>query len=90
MRLTPMGRAKPLSHAPPPWGFRTTSGHVPGTDPAGFEAEATSGRTGKADRLFEEVKASYRSGRPPGAVLRPRSAAPGRRPDRSRKPRCRH
>lgn len=77
-----MGRAKPLSHAPPPWGFRTTSGHVPGTDPAGFEAEATSGRTGKADRLFEEVKASYRSGRPPGSGTAAsfRGAGPTTRP----------
>ncbi|MET9618636.1 PRC-barrel domain-containing protein [Kitasatospora indigofera] len=41
------------------WEFRTTSGHVSGTDLVGFHVEATDGAIGKVDKLSEEVGAQY-------------------------------
>ncbi|WP_405009851.1 PRC-barrel domain containing protein [Kitasatospora sp. NBC_01539] len=39
--------------------FRSTSGHVPGTDLVGFHVEAADGRIGKVDRLSEEVGSQH-------------------------------
>ena len=41
------------------WEFRSTSGHVAGSDILGFHVEATDGHIGKVDRLSEEAAAGY-------------------------------
>ncbi|WP_033825108.1 PRC-barrel domain-containing protein [Kitasatospora sp. MBT63] len=41
------------------WEFRSTSGHISGTDLVGYHVEATDGHLGKVDRLSEEVGARY-------------------------------
>ncbi|MFD9124759.1 PRC-barrel domain-containing protein [Kitasatospora sp. NPDC059571] len=41
------------------WDFRSTSGHVSGTDLTDFHVEATDGPIGKVDRLSDEVGAQY-------------------------------
>ncbi|MFC8449367.1 PRC-barrel domain-containing protein [Kitasatospora sp. NPDC057223] len=41
------------------WEFRSTSGHVSGTDLVGFHVEATDGRIGKIDTLSEESGSRY-------------------------------
>ncbi|MFC9324908.1 PRC-barrel domain-containing protein [Kitasatospora sp. NPDC057015] len=41
------------------WAFRTTSGHVSGTDLIGFHVEATDGHIGKVDRHSEEVDSAH-------------------------------
>ncbi|WP_405009120.1 PRC-barrel domain-containing protein [Kitasatospora sp. NBC_01539] len=41
------------------WEFRTTAGHVSGTDLVGYHVEATDGHIGRIDRLSEEVGSAY-------------------------------
>jgi hypothetical protein len=41
------------------WGYRETSGHVPGTRLIGYGVEAADGSIGKVDRHTEEVGRSY-------------------------------
>ncbi|WP_035803623.1 PRC-barrel domain-containing protein [Kitasatospora mediocidica] len=41
------------------WEFRSTSGHVAGSDLVGFHVEATDGSIGKVDKHSEEVGAAY-------------------------------
>ena len=41
------------------WDFRSTSGHVSGTDLVGFHVDATDGHIGKVDRLSEEAGSQY-------------------------------
>ncbi len=41
------------------WEFRSTAGHISGTDLVDFRVEATDGHIGKIDRLSEEVGSSH-------------------------------
>ena len=41
------------------WEFRSTAGHVFGTDLVGLQVEATDGHIGKVDKLSEEVGSQY-------------------------------
>ncbi len=41
------------------WEFRSTAGHVSGTDLVGFHVEASDGQIGRVDRLSEEVGSHY-------------------------------
>ncbi|MEE1825567.1 PRC-barrel domain-containing protein [Streptomyces sp. BE20] len=41
------------------WEFRSTSGHVAGTDLVGFHVEATDGQIGKVDRHSPEAGSEY-------------------------------
>lgn len=41
------------------WQFRSTSGHISGSDLVDFQVEATDGHIGKIDKLSEEADASY-------------------------------
>ncbi|MEW1913012.1 PRC-barrel domain-containing protein [Kitasatospora sp. NPDC085895] len=41
------------------WDFRTTSGHVAGSDLVGFHVEATDGPIGKVDELSERTDSQY-------------------------------
>ncbi|MEU9148436.1 PRC-barrel domain-containing protein [Streptomyces sp. NPDC048349] len=41
------------------WSFRSTSGHLAGTDLAGYTVEATDGRIGKVDQHNDEAGDAY-------------------------------
>ncbi|MFC8454961.1 PRC-barrel domain-containing protein [Kitasatospora sp. NPDC057223] len=41
------------------WDFRSTAGHVSGTDLVGFQVDATDGHIGKVDKLSEEAGPQY-------------------------------
>ncbi|GHH81981.1 hypothetical protein GCM10018781_65820 [Kitasatospora indigofera] len=41
------------------WEFRSTSGHVSGSELIGFRVEATDGHIGKVDKLSEEAGPQY-------------------------------
>lgn len=41
------------------WDYRSTSGHIAGTDLVGFHVEATDGHIGKIDKHSEDVGASF-------------------------------
>ncbi|QES58095.1 PRC domain containing protein [Streptomyces venezuelae] len=41
------------------WSYRSTSGHVAGTDLTGYKVEATDGSIGKVDKHSDEVTDAY-------------------------------
>ncbi|MFJ7955828.1 PRC-barrel domain-containing protein [Streptomyces sp. NPDC096319] len=41
------------------WSYKSTSGHLAGTDLTGYEVEATDGSIGKVDKHSDEVDDSY-------------------------------
>jgi uncharacterized protein YifN (PemK superfamily) len=41
------------------WGYRSTTGHIAGTDLTGYKVEATDGSIGKVDKHSDEVDSAY-------------------------------